>query len=242
MEREDLKSTQFGETGEGRTQSESVAGAAPAGSVEVTAPTDATEGEATPENREVTPEADALNNTESGAESSASENTSTAAAVQPLPEKVYRPAGFFIRLVAYLMDLMVINGVLVIVGAVTAYPVKELPMVAANLMTVGLAGALYFTLMTRFFGQTLGKMITGIRVIQKDGKAPGFLAAIFRETVGRTLSQLLGLHMGYWWCAFHPKKQGWHDLISDTYVVYDRTAERAREIRIPVASAPGESF
>ncbi|SMP66148.1 RDD family protein [Anoxynatronum buryatiense] len=161
---------------------------------------------------------------------------------QAPPEKVYRPAGFFIRLVAYLVDLAVINAVLGIIAGIASVDMKALPLVAVSFMTIGLAGALYFTLMTRFFGQTLGKMITGIRVIQSNGTPPGLLTAFFRETVGRTLSQLMGVHMGYWWCAFHPKKQGWHDLISDTYVVYDRSAEKAREIRIPVAVAPGESL
>ncbi|MEN1761367.1 RDD family protein [Anoxynatronum sibiricum] len=170
------------------------------------------------------------------------ENRTFVADHQEPMEKVYRPAGFFIRLVAYLVDLAVINAVLGIISGIVAVDVKALPLLAVSFVTIGLAGALYFTLMTCFFGQTLGKMIAGIRVIQSNGTPPGLLTAFFRETVGRTLSQLLGVHMGYWWCAFHPKKQGWHDLISDTYVVHDRSAERAREIRIPVAVASGESF
>ena len=153
--------------------------------------------------------------------------------VQQEPQvQIYRSAGFFIRGLAYLIDLLIVASVgqtLVMVLGLT-YGWQRI--LSVSLVSVGVLGALYFVLMTRFWGQTLGKMITGIRVVQADGNSLTWSTLLFREIIGRFLSQLSGLHLGYYWCAVHPRKQGWHDLISDTYVVYDWEAERSREIHI----------
>ena len=154
------------------------------------------------------------------------------AAETEIPAQIYRSAGFTVRLAAYLIDLVSIQAILALLVYWVQPPPLTLAYLGLSLFTIGIVGALYFLLMTRFWGQTLGKMITGIRVIQTDGRRPGWRTLLFREVVGRTLSQLAGLHLGYLWCAFHPRKQGWHDLISDTYVIYDLVAEEDREIRI----------
>lgn len=96
----------------------------------------------------------------------------------------------------------------------------------------------YFFLFTWLYGATVGKMMLGLKVVKlvkvpagesagagsTDSSSPSayqpvdWLTVLFREVIGKTLSTL-GLGLGYLWAAFHPKKQGWHDLIADTVVI-----------------------
>lgn len=78
--------------------------------------------------------------------------------------------------------------------------------------------------MTRFFRQTLGKMIFGIEVISAKGDRLTWGQLFFREGVGRFLHQapILGnlTLLAYIVVACTPKKQGVHDLFAETYVVH----------------------
>ena len=84
-------------------------------------------------------------------------------------------AGFWMRFWAYLLDLLVIGSI----NGIVVYPIfraLDLSLNKANMFApVSVVTALifyaYFVLMTRFFGQTLGKMVFGFRVISlKDQK------------------------------------------------------------------------
>jgi uncharacterized RDD family membrane protein YckC len=138
--------------------------------------------------------------------------------------KTFRLAGFWIRFYAYLIDLIIIGSItflffrpiLNLVGLST-----DLPLISISLSSLGVIAAFYFVFMTKLWSQTMGKMIFGLKVIKHNGKSLDWLTVIFREIVGRTISQLIGLHIGYIWAAFHPKKQTWHDQLMDTYVVFD---------------------
>ena len=76
----------------------------------------------------------------------------------------------------------------------------------------------YFILFTGVFGQTPGKFVAGIVVVDRDGKIPGVAAAIPREMVGKFASVIV-LGVGLLWVLFDPSRQGWHDKIAGTYVV-----------------------
>lgn len=150
----------------------------------------------------------------------------------PANEKIsYQPAGFGIRLSAYLIDLVVIL-------AITNFTAARSPVIDSSsllipgLASLGIVGSLYFLLMTGFFRQTIGKMITGIEVIGIDGRTPGWSNLFFREVIGRFIAQLGGIYLGYIWVAFHPRKQGWHDRFGDTYVVHERDVLERRSINL----------
>lgn len=140
---------------------------------------------------------------------------------------MYRAAGFWIRLCAFIIDLIVIAGLNAIIwdlflpaGAIPGF-IHEL--IHVNALFLGITGALYFILMTRYFQQTLGKMIAGIKVIQRNGEPLSWITVIFRELVARSLSQIMGLNLGYVVCWFNAEKRCVHDLLSDTWVVYEKT-------------------
>ncbi len=136
-------------------------------------------------------------------------------------------AAFFPRFVSYLIDIIVLWAVaqLTIVPVLTMLGVRDvfLGIEALSLENISttLLYFIYFTLMTYFFKQTLGKMILGISVISSKGKKLTFSQVFFRETVGRIISNTL-LYLPYLAVLFTDSKIGLHDFIADTYAVNNK--------------------
>lgn len=149
-------------------------------------------------------------------------NNDIAAPAQEAGE-YYRVAGFWIRVLAFVIDLAIIaclNGIIfhLLPGQDAHTGIYKI--IRINDLFLGITGAAYFVLMTGYFQQTLGKMIVGIKVIQAGGKPLDWNTVVFRELVGRSLSQMLGLYLGYVFCWFNQDKQCLHDMLSDTWVVH----------------------
>lgn len=133
-------------------------------------------------------------------------------------------AGFWIRLWAYLIDLLVIGSV----NRIVIYPLFDLIGLNNNnsflFSPVSIATAViffaYFVLMTKYFNQTLGKMIFGIKVISIKEETISWGTILFRELIGRYISKTIWI--GYIIVAFTPKKQGLHDIFSDTQVIHEK--------------------
>ena len=134
-------------------------------------------------------------------------------------------AGFWMRFWAYLLDLLVIGSL----NGIVIYPIfraLDLSLNKANMFApVSIVTAIifyvYFVLMTRFFGQTLGKMVFGLRVISLQDQSLSWGAIIFREWIGRFISGTIIIL--YVVVGFLPKKQGIHDLFADTTVIHERS-------------------
>lgn len=87
----------------------------------------------------------------------------------------------------------------------------------STLMTVG-----YYFFMEGATGQTLGKMVTGTKVVDANGNK-----ASLGNTLIRTLCRLIPFEA---FSFFGPKTIGWHDSLSNTYVVpKDWEAEVGRD-------------
>ncbi len=71
------------------------------------------------------------------------------------------------------------------------------------------------------WGQTLGKSLLGIKIVDRNGRKPQFGRALLRMT-GYFPSLLLGGIGGFLLIAFDPKRQGLHDKIAETYVIPER--------------------
>lgn len=137
-------------------------------------------------------------------------------------------AGFCVRAAARLIDLL-ISGIISLIVFIPALILQHfLPFDGAHIFfNIGIAdilayfaSAIYFILLTRFNnGQTLGKKLFRIKVISSENTELSALRVIYRETVGRYLTGLLGI--GYIVAGALPSKQGFHDMLADTYVVYD---------------------
>jgi uncharacterized RDD family membrane protein YckC len=148
----------------------------------------------------------------------------------------FRAAGFWIRMSAFLIDLLVIAGLNSILWDALLPEVNQsyflYEILHTNSLFLGLTGAAYFILMTRYFQQTLGKMIVGIKVVQRSGEPLSWVTTVFRELIGRSLSQIMGLNLGYMVCWFNLEKRCAHDFLSDTWVVYEKPIGEAYLINV----------
>lgn len=154
---------------------------------------------------------------------------------QPYEEVLYyerMPAGFWVRFWAYIVDLLVIASatsilakpIFLLLGIDTANNAWYAPYaIVSAILFYG-----YFVLMTKFFEQTVGKMIFGIRVISLKEKKLSWSTLLFREWIGRFISvTILPL---YWIIGFTKLKQGVHDFIADTTVIHEQAYRKQKEI------------
>lgn len=77
----------------------------------------------------------------------------------------------------------------------------------------------YFVAAWARSGQTIGKMFLGIKVVGSDGAPLSWGAAVLRY-IGYIVNALV-LSLGFLWIVFDAKRQGWHDKIARSYVVYE---------------------
>jgi uncharacterized RDD family membrane protein YckC len=155
-------------------------------------------------------------------------------------------AGFWIRLAAGIIDLAIILSLIYSISSIAIRIFSDMPplptvgsfhyeqgiMAVAGisdqveparrdsfLITVvaSLITMFYIVGMTVWQGQTLGKMVTGIKVIRTDSSSPDITHSV-RRFLGLMLSVAI-LGIGLLWIAFDSRKQGIHDKIADTYVV-----------------------
>lgn len=133
-------------------------------------------------------------------------------------------AGFWLRVWAYLIDLIVIGSITRLIVK-PVFKVLDISLVEGSMFApISILSAIvfygYFVLMTKFFSQTIGKMILGIKVIDLKGRRPTWGTVIFRELIGRFISSTIFIL--YIVVAFTTNKQGIHDLFADTTVVQEK--------------------
>jgi hypothetical protein len=78
----------------------------------------------------------------------------------------------------------------------------------------------YFVGLWGRYGQTLGKLIFGLRVTDYEYNKPSYFQATIRW-LGYFLSAFPFLS-GFFWIIWDQSKQGWHDKIAKTYVVHTK--------------------
>ena len=147
------------------------------------------------------------------------DNSVDQAVINALPK-----AGFWMRLVATLLDGLVVfvlqfalGTLLAMAGFATGN--GEAGAIGTLVLLFGyVLGFAYYIFFTGYCGQTPGKMALRIKVIRRDGRGIGYGRAAFREVLCKTISGLL-LGIGYLMVAFDDQKQGLHDRMADTYVI-----------------------
>ncbi|MGV3464745.1 MAG: RDD family protein [Heyndrickxia sp.] len=133
----------------------------------------------------------------------------------------YYLAGFWMRFWAYLVDLIVIGSVdrLIVksIFRLLGISLNNTGMFSPVSVATAVVFYVYFVLMTKYTGQTIGKMIFGLKVISIKDTNRSWGTILFREFIGRYLSTTIWIL--YIIVAFTPRKQGVHDLFADTTVV-----------------------
>ena len=127
-----------------------------------------------------------------------------AASAAQLSSEVSLPrAGFWVRMVALLVDVILIGAVTHMHNGMNDV---FLPAIAA-----------YGAVLWKFRGATIGDIIFGLKVVRADAKPLDWMTAIVRALA--CFLSLIAVGLGFFWIAFCPEKQGWHDKIAGTIVV-----------------------
>lgn len=148
-----------------------------------------------------------------------------------------RTAGFVTRLFAYLMDLVLLAGVVAVGGWIsvlvdTAIESMGLDpsvdMAVIYLVSIPFIIGAYYVMFWSLTGRTVGKWFMGLKVVDKRGETPSIGRSILRF-LGYGLSAL-ALWVGYAWVIVDRERRGWHDHIARTWVVYDYARRASGEI------------
>lgn len=145
-----------------------------------------------------------------------------------------KPAGFWIRLVARIIDSVLLFIVLSILDAIGISfeidlfeftdPDGEIVAFPFDLVAF-IVSMLYAPIALAVWGTTIGKVIFSIYVYDADGKTP----LTFGRALGRELATYVSTFtflIGYIMAAFRTDKRALHDLIAGTYPTVRRKRSR----------------
>jgi uncharacterized RDD family membrane protein YckC len=146
------------------------------------------------------------------------------------------PAGFISRMIAFIIDLVILSLTGAVMISLTTlisdffhldifirrvsqgFPAltSVITVVMALVSFILVCG--YFSVCWTVIGSTPGKLFMGLRVIRQNDLQLTFGKALLRFA-GYWISAL-PLFLGFLWVLVDSRRQGWHDKLTDTQVVY----------------------
>ncbi len=123
-------------------------------------------------------------------------------------------AGFWIRFVAHILDSAIIS---IITLPFIWYIGSEAFM--KRIIFIYLASLYYFIFLTYRYNTTIAKSFLKIKITSSKNNKLTLWQVILRELFGKFISSIT-LMIGYIAISFDDKKQGFHDKISKTLVIY----------------------
>ena len=133
-------------------------------------------------------------------------------------------AGFWMRLWAFVIDSLIVSSVIgIIINPIFHlfdWNLSDSNWYAPITIISGVIYYVYFVVMTKIWQQTIGKMIFGLKVRTDDGNKLTWGTVLFREVVGRFISNTIPIL--YILVAFMPNNKSVQDSIADTVVVHDK--------------------
>ncbi len=129
-------------------------------------------------------------------------------------------AGFRKRFWAYIIDILLATSIANIIINLVSFAIKaSLPTTVLRLTNLIII-ALYFVITTYITGgQTLGKMIFGLRVVHLKEERLSLATVLVREGAGRIIHLFNILSVLYLFTAFTDRKQNLSDYFCDTSVI-----------------------
>ena len=123
-------------------------------------------------------------------------------------------AGFWVRCLAFLIDALFVKGLM----NIALYFGIESYIPISIVLVYMVVFALYsFIFVYLFDGQTIGKMIMGIKVVEENGQRLRFFTAFVREFAGKLI--MFPLFILFIFTVFSYKKHSIMDFLSDTSVI-----------------------
>jgi len=146
-----------------------------------------------------------------------------------------RPAGFFSRSVAFIIDLVILSVVQLVgsvfidkflgffkhigwVAKIIAFLDNPTYSVLISSVVMTLFVIVYFLFFWTLVGFTPGKAILGLKIVRKDGAKLSFGRAIVRFFA--YWISAIPFFLGFFWVLWDSKSRGWHDKIAGTQVLY----------------------
>lgn len=154
-------------------------------------------------------------------------------------------AGFITRAVALVLDILIVMTIMFVIYWSVRLPmafflnITPTSCVGASLqdsrglfsreflcktvdyiwaITAAFTAPIYFILFYSSTGQTIGMYVMGARVVRMDGKHMSLLGSLIRW-LGMFVA-MVPLGLGFIWVLFDDRRQGWHDKLAHTCVVY----------------------
>jgi uncharacterized RDD family membrane protein YckC len=146
------------------------------------------------------------------------------------PERVKAP--FFLRCGAFLIDYLLVIAFPVICLLTARFSgLDGARLLSSEWNTAGWLIALLvavsdLVLLPAFSGQSVGKIVTGLRIVRIDGTAPSIRTIVLRQTVGYLLT-LFSFGIGFLVSVFSSKGRALQDYLTGTVVIYaDRNVRK----------------
>jgi uncharacterized RDD family membrane protein YckC len=137
------------------------------------------------------------------------------------------PAGFVSRFEAFIIDLIILTVVALGVNWFLELMIRffALNLIFGDISSQQYAPVLFFIIILFYYlffwavlGYTPGKLLLGLKIIRQDGR---------KLSLGRSILRFFGywvsaipLFLGFIWVILDRKRQGWHDKLADTQVIY----------------------
>lgn len=134
-------------------------------------------------------------------------------------------APFLLRCGAILIDYIILVAIPIISLLIYKYsgrePSKMLnnEIINAGWLIMVLLALTNFVLLPLLVGQSIGKMLTGLRVVKKDGKSPSLGSLFIRHLIGYPLT-ILTFGLGFFISVINSKGRALHDFLAGTVVIY----------------------
>jgi uncharacterized RDD family membrane protein YckC len=154
-------------------------------------------------------------------------------------------AGAVTRAVAFALDLLLLQGILFVIGAVVALIAEAFGDFSPDLdaLTVGIAAVgwwlgftVYFCVFWSLTGQTPGMRILGIKVTTIEGTLMRPRRGLRR--IAGMIAAAIPLFAGYFLILVNDRRMGLHDVIARTVVRYVEDEQPGRPAPASVRRAP----
>jgi uncharacterized RDD family membrane protein YckC len=148
-------------------------------------------------------------------------------------------AGFASRLMAIVIDVLILAIVLAIAGILWFIIIESVNIVFQSLTgaSVTLEGirlamvvvvtvvsfATYYIFLWTAIGTTIGGLVIGTRVVNKEGKNPSFLQSAARFLIEFGIPFFF--IFGSLWIPFNRQRRALYDRVAGTFVIYDWDAK-----------------
>jgi len=140
---------------------------------------------------------------------------------------INRPGGFWVRLLATILDGLIIGIPLAVIGYLMTGNWEDDPLTS----TVSFVYTLLLPVL--WHGYTVGKKIMGIRIAKVNGEKLGIGAMLLRNLVGGLVYVVtlgIGVIVSAFMVGLREDKRSLHDMIAGTYVTYDAPEINNQEV------------